>query len=288
MKRLFSLLSIFIVSMSLSLIPFDAEAAKFGGSRSFGKSYRTAPAQPQSQPAYSNNKQTQGQPAAANARKGMLGGLLGGLLAGGLLAWMFGSGAFNGLQFMDILIMAGLAFVLFKLLRGMSQQRSSTTAPSPSPFGAASAAANAPYREMEPSQSSSGGNGFSDVPFNLPPGFDLQSFLNGARDHYRTLQQAWNQNDLQKMREYVSASLYEDLVAERKNHAGEQHTEVMFVDAQLVRADRGPGWAQVSVKFTGRYRDTSEQVEADINEIWHLERDLDKENSPWFIVGIEQ
>ena len=53
MKKLFSLLSIFIVSMSLSLIPFDAEAAKFGGSRSFGKSYRTAPAQQQSQPAYS-------------------------------------------------------------------------------------------------------------------------------------------------------------------------------------------------------------------------------------------
>ena len=284
MKKLFSLLSIFLVSMSLSLIPFDAEAAKFGGSRSFGKSYRTAPAQQQSQPAYSNNKPAQGQPAAANARKGMMGGLLGGLLAGGLLAWMFGSGAFQGLQIMDILLMAGLAFLLFKLFRGMSQQRTATATPSPSPFGAA----NTAYREMESSQSSSSGNGFSDVPFNLPPGFDLQSFLNGARDHYRTLQQAWNQNDLQKMREYVSPSLYEDLVAERKNHAGEQHTEVMFVDAQLVRADRGPGWAQVSVKFTGRYRDSSEQVEADINEIWHLERDLDKENAPWFIVGIEQ
>ena len=46
-----------------------------------------------------------------------MGGLLGGLLSG-LLAAFFG-GAFEGIRFMDILIMGLIAFVIFKLMRGM-------------------------------------------------------------------------------------------------------------------------------------------------------------------------
>lgn len=53
---------------------------------------------------------------ASSAKKGLMGGLLGGLLAGGLLAAFFG-GAFEGIQFMDILIMGLIAFVIFKLMR---------------------------------------------------------------------------------------------------------------------------------------------------------------------------
>ena len=290
MKRVFSLLSIFLITLSLSMTAFDANAAKFGGSRSFGKSYRTAPSQPQSQPAYAN-KPTPGQPATSGARKGLMGGLLGGLLAGGLLAWMFGSGAFNGLQIMDILIMAGVAFIIFKLLRGMMQSKAGAMArhqPTPAYSAPYSPAAAAPAPVTSHSTSGTNGGGFSDVPFNLPPGFDLQAFLNGAREHYRTLQQAWNSNDLAKIQEYVSPALYNELVEERRNYVGEQHTEVMFVDAELVRADHGADWAQVSVKFGGRYRDTVEKIEEKIDEVWHLERDLRQENAPWFVVGIEQ
>ncbi len=126
------------------------------------------------------------------------------------------------------------------------------------------------------------------MPFRLPPGFDMNSFLAGARDHYRTLQEAWNKNDLEKVREYVSPELFEQLKAERAELTGDQHTEVMYVDTQLVRADYGSDWAQVSVRFSGRYMDRQEQVEEDIKEVWHLERDLAKNNAPWHIVGIEQ
>ena len=92
----------------------------------------------------------------------------------------------------------------------------------------------------------------------------MNGFLAGARDHYRTLQEAWNKNDLEKIREYVSPELFEHLKAERAELSGEQHTEVMYVDTQLVRADYGSDWAQVSVRFSGRYMDRQEQVEEDI------------------------
>lgn len=298
MRKMLTLFSIALVSFTLALSAGDANAAKFGGSKSFGKSYRTAPKQ-QAQPV-NNNKPVANQPAAAGAKKGMMGGLLGGLLAGGLLAWMFGSGAFDGLQMMDMIILAGVAFIIFKLVRGMMQAKAGAMARQSSPAPAYSAPYSQPAASAAPAPQeaqgftaasaspASSGSGFADVPFNLPPGFELQQFLNGARDHYRNLQQAWNVNDLAKIQEYVSPELYNALAEERRSLAGEQHTEVMFVDAELVRADHGTDWAQVSVKFSGRYRDSVEAVEEPINEVWHLERDLRQNNAPWYVVGIEQ
>lgn len=292
MRKLFSVLTVLLVSLGLTLAAGEASAAKFGGGKSFGKSFRTAPSQPQTSPLASKPTTTAAKPAAG--KSGLMGGLLGGLLAGGLFAALLGSGAFEGLQIMDMVLMAGLAFLIFKLFRAFSQAKAGSMARQP-------AYATGPLqRESTPEQTPFGGStaaqpafgaatsGFADVPFDLPPGFELQAFLNGARDHYRTLQQAWNDNDLPKMREYVSPELYQALEQERARHPGAQHTEVMFVDAELVRAEHDANQAQISVRFNGRYRDTTEQVEADIREVWHLERDLRQGNSPWYIVGIEE
>ena len=285
MKKIFTLFGVFLVSLTLALTAADANAAKFGGKRSFGKSYRTGPAQ-QAQPV-NTNKPAAAQPAGA--KRGLLGGMMGGLLAGGLLAWLFGSGAFEGIQMMDMLILAGIAFLAFTLFRRMNQaKQGAMTRQATSPY-AATAPQESPFATYQaPSAVSGSQSGFREVPFNLPDGFDLQQFLNGARDHYRTLQQAWNLNDLSKIQEYVTPELYNALVEERRLYAGEQHTEVMFVDAELVRADHTQTEAQISVRFKGRYRDTVEQVEEPIDEIWHLERKLTQADAPWFIVGIEQ
>lgn len=285
MKKIFTLFGVFLVSLTLALTAADANAAKFGGKRSFGKSYRTGPAQ-QAQPV-NTNKPAAAQPAGA--KRGLLGGMMGGLLAGGLLAWLFGSGAFEGIQMMDMLILAGIAFLAFTLFRRMNQaKQGAMTRQATSPY-AATAPQESPFATYQaPSAVSGSQSGFREVPFNLPDGFDLQQFLNGARDHYRTLQQAWNLNDLSKIQEYVTPELYNALVEERRLYAGEQHTEVMFVDAELVRADHTQTEAQISVRFKGRYRDTVEQLEEPIDEIWHLERKLTQADAPWFIVGIEQ
>ncbi|MCV5388436.1 hypothetical protein R7E42_25305, partial [Vibrio sp. Vb1337] len=98
MKRLFSIVALLMFTVAVTPI---AEAKKFGGGKSFGKSYKTAPAPKQQQ----QNTNTIGkeQTTKSSSKKGLMGGLLGGLLAGGLLAAFFG-GAFEGIQFMDILI----------------------------------------------------------------------------------------------------------------------------------------------------------------------------------------
>ncbi|UDY83585.1 Tim44 domain-containing protein [Vibrio diabolicus] len=289
MKRLFSIVALLMFTVAVTPI---AEAKKFGGSKSFGKSYKTAPAPKQQQ--QNTNTVGKDQTAKSSSKKGLMGGLLGGLLAGGLLAAFFG-GAFEGIQFMDILIIGLIAFVIFKLMRGMlgAKQGSMNQHRQQPAFGGNASKFEQPNMqnfEQQPNTKNGGFGGFgaqTDVPHNYPPGFDQAAFINGSREHYRILQGAWNHNQLETIEEYVSPSLFEDLKAERAKLDGEQHTDVMYVDAEIVRADYDANKAQLSLQFSGRYRDTVEGVEEEIEDIWHLERDLTVPNAPWLIVGIQ-
>ncbi len=289
MKRFFTVFAlVFVVALSTP----HAEAKKFGGGKSFGKSFKTAPVK-QKQPQQTDTIRKQNSPAASSSKKGLMGGLLGGLLAGGLLAAFFG-GAFDGIQFMDILIIGVIAFVLFKLFKAMRANKGTPMGHRESYAGNSPQQPQQPqqqYRQAAGAQSQPQNSGFestdSDVPFNLPPNFNMNAFLSGSRDHYRIIQGAWNHNELEKIREYVSPALFADLEAERAKLSGEQHTEVMYVDAELVRADYDANTAQLSIKFSGRYKDSVEGVEEDITDVWHLERDLKTPNAPWLIVGIQ-
>lgn len=285
--------TIFAMIFVFALTTSPAEAKKFGGGKTFGSTRQTAPAQPAPrQDAASPAQNPAAGAAAANAgKKGMLGGLMGGLLAGGLIAALLG-GAFEGIQFMDILIIGLLAFVLFKLLRrrpvaaGPASQPA-YNAPAPMPQSDQRNAFDSVPPARDTLYGNGGGFSASSVPFNLPDGFNLPAFIAGAREHYRTLQEAWNESDMDEIQDYVTPSLFNDLKAERATLPGKQHTEVLFVDAELVRADFDGEQAQVSVKFTGRYRDTVEGIEEPITDIWHLERDLNRPDAPWYIAGIE-
>lgn len=284
-------LTLFTVILAFTLVAPHAEAKRFGGGKSFGKSYKTAPA-PRQQPQQTNNLQKQ-QPTkaapASNAKKGFMGGLLGGLLAGGMLAALFGSGAFEGIQFMDILLIAILAFIGFKLFKMLRRQKATPTGHREAYAG------NAPrqaYQQPAPQpmnyQAQNQYNGsVSDVPFNVPAGFDVNGFAARARDHYVAIQNAWNQNDLTKIAEYVSPAILNELQQERQQEPAQLHTEVLFVNAEVVRIDHSPRVGEISVKFTGRYRDNANEPEQNITDIWHLERDLTRPNSPWLIVGIQ-
>ncbi|CAQ78689.1 putative transport protein [Aliivibrio salmonicida LFI1238] len=298
MKRLLSVAALMFVFVFAAP---HAEAKKFGGGKSFGKSFKTAPAPKQKQQ-NTNTIGKQDTAKGASSKKGLMGGLLGGLLVGGLLASMFGGGGFEGIQFMDIIIMAGVAFVLFKLFRmfmaskaGSINQRQGAAyaGPQASHDEKPSFRDNQQYfqgDQAQPQTQTTGGFGSigsDEVPHNYPPGFDLQGFINGSREHYRILQGAWNHNQLETIQEYVSISLYNDLVQERANLEGEQHTDVMFVDAEVVRAEHNASSAQLSLQFSGRYRDSVEGLQEDITDVWHLERDLTQPNAPWLIIGIQ-
>lgn len=289
---------IMMMMFALTLTTTHVEAKKFGGGKSFGKMFQTKPAPSRKASPASANSTTKNA-----ARSGMAKGLLGGLLAGGLIAAMMG-GAFEGVQLMDMILLAVVAFVLIRLFKGMMQAKASAMQPQPAysnqfrqneqtnneSFFGNDASSNRLSDANDATFDEEKTTGFGqneDVPYNLPADFDINNFLSGAREHFRTIQLAWNENDLEKIREYVSEGLFVHLQEERATLSGDQHTEVMFVDAELVRADQTFGIAELSIKFSGRYRDTVENVEEDITDIWHLQRETNVDDAPWLIVGIE-
>lgn len=314
MKTFTAVISL-MLALTLAFAPV-AEAKRLGG-KSFGRSYKTAPAPVKKTPPPSGfkdsnsassqqSKSTTTQPAQKpgvkpqSSRWGMFGGVLAGLAAGGLLASLFGSGAFSGIQGFDILILlllAGAVFFLLRRFRAQGGQRAFQPQTQPQtqvgPFSRYLSAAADNHNDHNNNQTNHSAGSFgvplaeADIPMNLPGGFNKDAFLAGACDHYRRIQQAWNSHDLPTLKEYLAADLYQQLADERNQLQGEQHTEVLHLDASLVRADYNARLAQVSVHYSGRYQDPVEGVEEAINDIWHLERDITRNDAPWHIVGIE-
>ncbi len=298
----------------LSMAPIQADAKRFGG-RSMGKSYKTAPAKKQQ----SYRKQDAQDTAPKNnfssktnsnnsksSKKGMLGGMLGGLMMGGLIGSLLSGNGFDGLedfQFMDILMIAGIAFILFKLFKMLVGTRlkpqqhanyaSAGYAPTPSQEQKSTTARPQEF-ESRTTQTAWAATDTAtahtsvdqDVPMNFPADFNALFFKNQARDHFRQVQNAWNKKDLSAIQEYLAPALHQQMEQDLYSSDNTGKTEVMAVEAEIIRADYNAHTAQVSVHFTGECFDQALRISEQINDIWHLERDLTQPGTPWLIVGI--
>jgi predicted lipid-binding transport protein (Tim44 family) len=275
----------------------EADAKRFGGG-GFGKSFKTSPfASKKATPAKTSQQKQAGQ-----KKGGMMGGLMGGLLAGGLFAALLGSGAFEDLQIMDMVIMAALAFFAFKLFRsfmggarsrqqpataglGGSQNQQRQSFEMPRDAGSDGSSAQDPIQEAPATQAT--GFNQEEIPFNLPEGFDQQGFIEGSLSHYRTLQESWNKGELETIEEYVSPELFTALSQQRDKLMLAPQTEILNLSAEIVRADQAGNSAEISILFRGVCKDELEKSQDGIYDIWHLQRDLSTENADWVIVGIE-
>lgn len=288
-------LAIFSVLLMFTLSAPQAEAKKFGGGSSVGKSFSLPK---KSQPASAPSQKQAEQPASgaavnntAGSRKGgLMGGMLGGLLAGGLLGALFFGGAFDGIQFMDILLLALVGFVIFKLVKGMKKP----APPQPAYAGPQTTDNNyhreaAPEPQAEKSFNAMPGSfsGLAEEELNLPDWFNKKQFLDGACSHFERLQAAWDEKDWSEISTYTSEALLNELKAERERHPDQQKTEVVSVMAELVRFESEDGQDQVSVNFYGWIREEAGEPR-EFNEYWHLSRDSVQEGANWVIEGIQQ
>lgn len=275
----FAMFMAFVLAIGAGGYSADVQAKKFGGGKSFGKSFSIS--KPKAASAATTGA------ASSTKRSGFLGGLggglLGGLLVGGLFATLLGSGAFEGISFGDILLFALIGFLAYKFFIAPKRR------------AAAEAGGNGMFREM-PGQmggnaqpSSVGGLGsFGGQPeIQLPPGFNEQNFVTEAKDHYITLQKAWDDNNFDEILDYVTPELYNLLVAERASYGDDKpRTEVVSLMAEIVRGELTASTASISLQFSGWIKEGDET--SDTNEIWHLEKNLASANGNWTIVGIQQ
>jgi predicted lipid-binding transport protein (Tim44 family) len=287
--------SLFAFLLSFMLPMEESHAKRLGGGFSLGKSY-SAPKKTTPAPTYNKQQDAQKQAAPTQAgtaaKRSGFGGLMGGLLAGGLLGALFFGGAFEGIQIMDILLIALVGFILFKLFAGRR-------APQPAYAGAGGAGNTDPQpawgaqREQapqpEPPIYNGGiGAGLAEPDLKLPEWFNKSAFVSGACDHFTALQKAWDDSNWDEISSYTSPELFEELKAQRGRFPERQHTEVVSVMADLLNFIDNEDHVVVSIHFYGWLREEEQGDTAEFSEIWHLTRDMTVDNADWFIVGIDQ
>ena len=280
MKRFLSIAMALCIGLTMSL---DANAKRFGGGKSFGSapSHQTRQAAPAA-----------AAPAAAGAAAKAGGasrwlGPLAGLAAGGLLASMFMGGGFQGMQFFDILIMAVIAFLIFRFIAARRRkQQADMMAP----------AGHAPMQreafDAKPAAPSIFGGG-SAAPaarpvINAPAWFNEQSFLEAARNHFQSLQQHWDANEMDKIAEFVTPQMLDFLKRERADLGdGFQSTYIDNLTVQLDGLEDRADKTIATLTFSGLSKTSRfDQGEA-FSESWNMERQQG-DNQPWLVAGIRQ
>lgn len=280
MQRVLTIALALFIGLTFS---FDAEARRFGGGKSFGAP-KHAPAQPQQR---QQAQQAPRQPAAATPAAGSKMGWLGplaGLAAGGLLASMFFGDGFEGIQFMDVLIIALLAFFLFRLARRKPTQ--------PVLAGAGPVPTSEPMQREIPSTNNGimGGSSAAptQAPINAPAWFDQERFLTQAREHFLQLQQLWDANDFSQISEYLTPELLAFLQQERASLGdGYQSTYIDDLSVTLDGVDEMENSTVATLTFTGIAKTSRFDEGEFFNESWGMERQHG-DNQPWLITGIRQ
>ena len=282
MKRFLSIAMALCIGLTMSI---DANAKRFGGGKSAGAapSHQTRQAAPAAAPAAAG---AAGAAAKAGGASRWLGPLAG-LAAGGLLASMFMGGGFQGMQFFDILIMAVIAFLIFRFIAARRRkQQADMMAP----------AGHAPMQreafDAKPAAPSIFGGG-SAAPaarpvINAPAWFNEQSFLEAARNHFQSLQQHWDANEMDKIAEFVTPQMLDFLKRERADLGdGFQSTYIDNLTVQLDGLDDRADKTIATLTFSGVSKTSRfDQGEA-FSESWNMERQQG-ENQPWLVAGIRQ
>lgn len=289
-----NLLFTFISIISIMFIlASSVEAKRFGGGYSFGgkKSYsspfKQKTAQKKSfsqQKASATNQQRKQQ---LSSRGGLM-GMLGGLALGGLLGALFFGGAFENINFFDILIIGGIIWAVVWFMRRKTpapQRKSATTGVYDFDLGSQTDkthAENSPTQNQYKLNSDKTDASFTDsfaagqnkstnrnasfaesfdTNFGqsenseqaneviLPEWFNQEEFLDGARSAYTLLQEAWDKGNLEAIKGLSTESVYDEISRQLENEPSQGKTRIMQLNAELIDFKQLDEHSEASVLF---------------------------------------
>src|SRR6185369_11598955 len=212
-RKSMSMMVLFImalmVSMTFHIVDVEARA---GGSRSLGsrgsRSY-SLPASPSSQPSPSQQAAPQQQPYSPppyqapqpagggffrNLAGGMIGGMLGGMLFRSLGFGGGGWGGGGGIGLFDILLIGGILYLIFRMVRKKREEASVT----PDVYRMENYREPAPYQPATPTYTPAADDmaaGLAHIR-QMDPTFDEQRFTDMVMDIFFKIQGAWMNRDL--------------------------------------------------------------------------------------------
>ena len=274
MKRI--LIGLFALFVSFGFVMPEAEAKRFGGSKSFGMQ-RTAPAKQDAAPT-PQHQQTATTPTTAPKKNGWMGPIAG--LAAGLgLAALF-SHLGLGEEMASFLMLALLAMAAFMLIRYFMRRNA--------PAAPAMQYAGMPQNHPAAFDAAPSGMSGSATASAFPPGFDANAFAREAKVNFIRLQAAFDAGSLDDLRAFTTPEVFAEVrmqLAERGDAA--QTTDVMSLNAEVLEAVDADNHHIVSVRFTGLVREAADQSPVSLDEIWHLSKPVSGQGG-WLIAGIQQ
>jgi predicted lipid-binding transport protein (Tim44 family) len=265
-----------------------AEAARLGGGRSFGSrpSYqRSAPAPSAPQPGIRSPAPQA--PAGMPSGMGRWGGMLGGLVMGSMIgSLLFGGGmhAGGGFGLLDMLVIGGGLFLLLRFLRS---RRAATEAAVPGGQGALFERVGARGGWGGLSGESPSGAPDAAAPA-IPPDFDADDFLKGARLIYTRLQSSWDRRDLKDIRQFTSPEVCREIEDQAAQDPHPGKTELLLITPRLLEVKTIEGRMVASVLYDVMLREDAEEAAKQVREIWHFSRPQDQPAAFWTLEGIQQ
>jgi len=124
----------------------------------------------------------------------------------------------------------------------------------------------------------------------IPADFDVQGFVQAAKQNFIRLQAAWDRADIPELRAMMTDSMLHEIqtqLAERGRLVqGPNTTEVVMLEAQLLGIeDLGEGY-MASVEFSGMIREEPDQAPSPFREVWNMTKPQDG-SSGWLVAGVQ-
>ena len=312
----FLMMTLFLAFIFIAGLWVDnADARSRIGGRSFSGSRSFSGAPSRTTPMYNSNMNNtrRGSSFMRGLGGGLMGGFLGSMLFGGMAHGM-GTGGFggSGIGFLEILIIGGLIYFLYKKFSGRRR-------PGGSSFYSSGGGATS-SREYEntftsqhrpPDMASSGIPDMASA--NSPvdelgtvrhydPGFDPENFKEYAQDVFFKVQAAWTRRDISVMKQYLGQQLlseYEQHFADLKAKGQENRLENIAVrKVDIVDMGEMGGEPFVIVQFranlldytvdeaTGKVLEGSNSEPVKFQERWAFSKSPG--SSQWKLEGIQE
>ena len=298
-----------ILALSLALLatgftPSDADAKRLGGGGYSGMQRQLPPrSTPSESPAPARPAQANpsppatpgAMPAPAPRRSWM--GPIAGLAAGlGIAALMshFGMGA----EFGNLIMLALLGVLAFVAIRFVMGRMAGSPARQP-----ATGYNGLRFAGEDPAAGAGSGSGWSSSaaapavpaaaastfarPSMLPPGFDQAAFERIAKLTFIRMQAANDTADLADLRQFTTPEMYASIKLDLQDWLhGEQRTDVIHVDAEVIDVVEEAERQVVSVRYHGTIREEADGPVTAFDEVWHLVKP--NVGGQWAIAGIQQ
>ena len=126
------------------------------------------------------------------------------------------------------------------------------------------------------------------APPSIPPGFDSEEFLKGAKMIYTRLQTSWDTRNLEDIHQFTSPEVFEEIQRQAQEDPTPGKTELLLITPKILEVRETEGQTVASVLYDVMMRENNTDMSRQVREIWHFSRATGSPDAFWVLEGIQQ